>query len=177
VQHMWKSLRERGRMAVVLDTGAVSRGSGSKGSNRERDIRQRFVEADVVEAVVLLPDNLFYNTPAPGIVMLINQGKRHPGEMLLINASQQFEKRRPKNHLADEHIDRIADAYDAWTATKAWSRAAPFSSGHVPQSVQSPWVWIPGPVSKRSSGAAVSDGRSSTRGGAGSCSCRCSRAR
>jgi type I restriction enzyme M protein len=66
VQHMVASLSDTGRMAVVLDTGAVSRGSGTEGSNKERDIRKQFVEADLVEAVLLLPDNLFYNTTAPG---------------------------------------------------------------------------------------------------------------
>ena len=59
VQHMAASLNDVGRMAVVLDTGAVSRGSGNQGSNKERDIRKRFVEDDLVEAVVLLPENLF----------------------------------------------------------------------------------------------------------------------
>jgi type I restriction enzyme M protein len=43
LQHMLASLNERGKMAVVLDTGAVSRGSGNQGSNRERDIRKAFV--------------------------------------------------------------------------------------------------------------------------------------
>ena len=68
------SLKDGGRMAVVLDTGAVSRGSGNQGSNKERDIRKAFVEADLVEAVVLLPENLFYNTTAPGIVLVLNRG-------------------------------------------------------------------------------------------------------
>jgi len=39
IQHMFASLKDNGKMAVVLDTGAVSRGSGNEGSNRERDIR------------------------------------------------------------------------------------------------------------------------------------------
>ncbi|MFX8262749.1 N-6 DNA methylase, partial [Acinetobacter baumannii] len=68
LQHMLASLSETGRMAVVLDTGAVSRGSGNQGSNRERDIRKAFVEHDLIEAVILLPENLFYNTTAPGII-------------------------------------------------------------------------------------------------------------
>ncbi|KJU82045.1 N-6 DNA methylase, partial [Candidatus Magnetobacterium bavaricum] len=62
IQHMAASLTDKGKMAVVLDTGAVSRGSGNQGANRERDIRKAFVEKDWVEAVVLLPENLFYNT-------------------------------------------------------------------------------------------------------------------
>ena len=119
VQHMLHSLNDAGRMAIVLDTGAVSRGSGSKGTNRERDIRKAFVEADLVDAVILLPENLFYNTSAPGIVMIVNRAKRRPGEILVINASKRFEKGRPKNHLADEHIATVAAAYEAWEDTEA----------------------------------------------------------
>ncbi len=48
---------------------------------------------------MLLPENLFYNTTAPGIVMVVNRAKRHPGEILLINASKLFAKGRPKNYL------------------------------------------------------------------------------
>src|SRR6185369_3236074 len=75
IQHMYSSLADRGRMAVVLDTGAVSRGSDNQGSNREREVRKKFVEEDLVEAVILLPENLFYNTPAPGKIVLINRAK------------------------------------------------------------------------------------------------------
>jgi type I restriction enzyme M protein len=113
---MLASLRDGGRIAVVLDTGAVSRGSGNQGSNRERDIRRTFVEADLIEAVVLLPENLFYNTTAPGIILVVNRVKRRPGEILLVNASKLFAKGRPKNYLADEHIGRIAAAYHDWSA-------------------------------------------------------------
>jgi type I restriction enzyme M protein len=121
VQHMYASLNDGGKLAVVLDTGAASRGSGSSGSNRERDIRRKFVDADIVETVVLLPENLFYNTPAPGIVMVLNRAKPHPGEILLVNASNQFEKGRPKNRLIDEHIGRIAQAHASWESQEALS--------------------------------------------------------
>jgi type I restriction enzyme M protein len=116
LQHMLASLNESGKMAVVLDTGAVSRGSGNQGSNRERDIRKAFVERDLIEAVILLPENLFYNTTAPGIILVVNRAKPRRGEILLINASQQFAKGRPKNYLTEEHIARIADLYHAWRA-------------------------------------------------------------
>ncbi|MEJ5166710.1 MAG: class I SAM-dependent DNA methyltransferase, partial [Thermoanaerobaculia bacterium] len=65
IQHMYASLKDEGKMAVVLDTGAVSRGSGTSGKNRERDIRKIFVDNGLIEAVLLLPENLFYNTTAP----------------------------------------------------------------------------------------------------------------
>ncbi len=128
VQHMVASLNDEGRMAVVLDTGAVSRGSGTRGSNRERDIRKRFIEGDaivpgdLIEAVILLPENLFYNTTAPGIIMVINKQKRHPGEILLINASRLFVKGRPKNELTDEHVARIARVYHDWAEEEGLSR-------------------------------------------------------
>jgi type I restriction enzyme M protein len=118
VQHMAASLKADGRMAVVLDTGAVSRGSGNQGANRERDIRKLFVDDDLLEAVILLPENLFYNTPAPGVVMVINKAKVHSGELILINASQLFTKGRPKNELRDEHIAEVAELFGKWRAVE-----------------------------------------------------------
>jgi type I restriction enzyme M protein len=121
VQHMVACLNARGRMAVVLDTGAVSRGSGNSGSNKERDIRKQFVEADLIEAVLLLPENLFYNTTAPAVILVINRKKRNPSEILLINASKLFSKGRPKNYLEDPHIDQIAQVYEDWKAVEGLS--------------------------------------------------------
>jgi type I restriction enzyme M protein len=121
VQHMAASLKPTGRLAVVLDNGAVSRGSGNTGSNKERDIRKSFVEDDLIEAVLLLPENLFYNTPAPGIVMILNRRKRHSGDILLINASRLCSKGRPKNYLEEQHIERIAQVYHDWKADEGLS--------------------------------------------------------
>ena len=122
VQHMFASLNDRGKMAMVIDTGAVSRGSGNQGSNRERDIRKVFVERDWIEAVLLLPENLFYNNTAPGIIMVINKVKRHPNEIMLINASNEFLKGRPKNYLGEENIKKIADVYLGWQEAEGLSK-------------------------------------------------------
>ena len=126
IQHMFASLKDDGKMAVVLDTGAVSRGSGNEGSNRERDIRKAFVERDLVEAVFLLPENLFYNTTAPGIIIVIRRGdprgRPHAGQILLINASKEFAKGRPKNYLTKEGVARLADAYLNWREIEGLSK-------------------------------------------------------
>lgn len=121
IQHMAASLNEGGKMAVVLDTGAVSRGSGNQGSNKERDVRRAFVEADLIEAVFLLPENLFYNTTAPGIILVVSRHKRHKNEVLLINGSKQFTKGRPKNFLEEAHIEAMADSYLKWQAVEGLS--------------------------------------------------------
>lgn len=65
VQHMFASLAEGGKLAVVPDTGAVSRGSGNQGSNKERDIRKAFVTEDLIEAVFLLPETCSTTPPRP----------------------------------------------------------------------------------------------------------------
>lgn len=90
VQHMHASLNDSGRAAVVLDTGAASRGSGNAGTNKEKTVRQWFVDHDLIESVLYLPENLFYNTSAPGIVLFLNRAKPKPraGKVLLVNASQ-----------------------------------------------------------------------------------------
>jgi type I restriction enzyme M protein len=114
IQHMFASLNDTGKMAVVLDTGAVSRGSGNVGRNRERDIRKEFVDKDWVEAVFLMPENMFYNTTASGIILVINKDKIKKNEILLVNASKLFEKGRPKNFLPEDSIKRISDIYLGW---------------------------------------------------------------
>ena len=52
---------------------------------------------------------------------MINKKKRHPGEILLINASKLFAKGRPKNYLTEEHIDQIAQVYHSWEAEEGLS--------------------------------------------------------
>jgi type I restriction enzyme M protein len=113
VQHMVASLTSTGRAGIVLDTNAVNRGSGAPGNNRERDIRKAVIEADLIEAVVLLPENLFYNTGAPGIVVFLNKSKPsvRRDRILLINLSQHFEKGSPKNFLPDSAIDGAAEVF------------------------------------------------------------------
>jgi type I restriction enzyme M protein len=124
VQHILASLNDRGRAAIVLDTGAVSRGSGSKSSNKEKEIRKAFVENDFVEGVILLPENLFYNTTAPGIILLLNRAKpgERKGQILLVNASAYFVKEKPKNRLTDEGIAAVVEVYRTWETREKLSR-------------------------------------------------------
>jgi type I restriction enzyme M protein len=122
LQHMYASLNDKGRMAVVLDTGSVSRGSGNAGSDREREIRKKFVDRDLISAVILLPENLFYNTPAPGVIIVIDKDKKYKNEILLINASQLYEKEGPKNRLIEEGIEKIVEVYREWKEEEGFSK-------------------------------------------------------
>ena len=124
VQHMHASLNDKGRAAVVLDTGAASRGSGNAGTNKEKTVRQWFVDQDLIESVLYLPENLFYNTTAPGIVLFLNKAKprARQGKIFLVNASQVFEKGDPKNFIPPEGIARIAGILIKWKEEEKLSR-------------------------------------------------------
>ncbi len=127
VQHILASLDVRGRAAIVLDTGAASRGSGNANTNKEKDVRRWFVEQDLIEGVIYLPENLFYNTTAPGIILFLNKAKtkERKGKLFLLNAATEFAKGDPKNYLPEDAITRIADTFKAWREVEKYSRIVP----------------------------------------------------
>lgn len=113
LQHTLSIMSEGGRAAVVLDTGAVTRGSGSKNEDKERNIRKWFVDHDYVEGVILLPENLFYNTMAAGIIVVLNRRKSaaRKNKIVLMNAARRFDKGRPKNYLRESELQDLADVF------------------------------------------------------------------
>lgn len=114
LQHTLSVLKDGGRAAVVLDTGAVTRGSGSKNEDKERNIRKWFVDQDLIEGVILMPDNLFYNTTAAGVIVVLNKRKPESKKrkITLVNASKRFTKGKPKNHLADEDVADLSRLFN-----------------------------------------------------------------
>jgi type I restriction enzyme M protein len=118
IQHMLASAKQNGKVAVVIDTGAASRGG------REKGIRQKFIEEDLIEAVILLPEKLFYNTGAPGLVMVFNKekSKERKGKILLINATKEFEPGKPQNILGKKNIEKIVKTYDNFKEIDGFSK-------------------------------------------------------
>jgi type I restriction enzyme M protein len=114
LQHTLACMHENGRAAVVLGAAAVTRGSGSTDEAKERNIRKWFVDRDLIEGVVLLPDNLFYNTTAAGIIIVLNKRKTdaRKGKIVLLNASQRFKKGRPKNYLPEDDLHHLAEMFN-----------------------------------------------------------------
>jgi type I restriction enzyme M protein len=105
IQHMISSAKEK--VAVVIDTGAVSRGG------REKLIRQKIIEDDLIESVILLPEKLFYNTQSAAVIIVFNKQKSEDrkGKILLINASKEFQPGKKQNTLSKENIQKIVNAY------------------------------------------------------------------
>ena len=122
IQHMLASVKNESKVVVVIDTGAVSRGG------REKAIRQKIVEKDLVEAVILLPEKLFYNTGAPGLIIVFNKNKpeERKEKILLINASKEFVAGKPQNSLGKDNIKKITDIYRDFKEAENFSKIITF---------------------------------------------------
>jgi type I restriction enzyme M protein len=124
VQHMLASAKDDGsRVGIVIDNGCLFRGG------KERAVRSAVLseKSDLVECVVLLPEKLFYNTGAPGAIIIFNKHKsaERKGKVLFVNASKEFEQHpevRKLNRLGDNNIKKIADAYKSFSEEKGFSR-------------------------------------------------------
>ena len=118
IQHMLVSSKKR--VAVVLDQGSLFRG------NTEGKIRSAVIAADLVECVISLPEKLFYNTGAPGAILVFNKSKStsQRGKILFINASNEFGKHkevRKLNQLYPENIERIANTFETFQEHEGFS--------------------------------------------------------
>lgn len=108
VEHMLASLNMKGKMASVVPHGVLFRGSA------EGKIRKGFIEDDLIEAVIGLPQNLFYGTGIPAAIVVLNKAKseERKNKILFIDGSNDFVKEGNKNKLREEDIEKIITAFD-----------------------------------------------------------------
>ena len=111
MMHMLYHLAPGGVLSTVLANGSLSSNTSGEG-----EIRQRLVEEDLVECIVALPKQLFYNTGIPACLWFLRREKaNHSKEVLFIDASEMgFMKDRVHRDLAEEDIDTITDTYHNW---------------------------------------------------------------
>lgn len=108
VEHMISSLNSKGRMGTVLPHGVLFRGSS------EGKIRTGILNDDLIEAVIGLPQNIFYGTGIPAALLIINKDKteERKNKVLFIDASQGFIKDGNKNKLREEDVEKIITTFD-----------------------------------------------------------------
>jgi type I restriction enzyme M protein len=111
LQHMLYHLKANGRAGIVLANGSMSSSQNSEG-----DIRRAMVDADVVEVMVALPGQLFFNTQIPACLwFLAKQKASRQGEVLFVDARKLGSMiSRVQSELTDEIIERIANTVAAW---------------------------------------------------------------
>ena len=107
VQHMFASLNEQGRMAVVLPHGVLFRG-GAEGK-----IRTQLLKENRIEAIIGVASNLFYGTGIPACILVLRKSRpaNHQDHVLIINAEEIFTKGRAQNTLSNVQADEIFNIY------------------------------------------------------------------
>ncbi|GKU29302.1 type I restriction-modification system subunit M [Clostridium folliculivorans] len=110
VSHMVASLNMKGKMASVVPHGVLFRGGS------EQTIRTGFLKDDLIEAVIGLPQNIFYGTGIPAAILVINKNKEEAkrNKVLFIDASNDFAKDGNKNKLRDKDIEKIVKVFDEY---------------------------------------------------------------
>ncbi len=106
-QHIIKSLKpESGRSVVLWPHGVLFRDS-------EASMRKKMIEEDVVDAVIGLGKNLFYNSSMESCLLVCNMNKptKRKGKVIFIDGKDEIRLERSTAYLKDEHIKRMADAY------------------------------------------------------------------
>jgi len=112
IQHMLYHLAPAGGvMATVLANGSLSSMTSGEGS-----IREKLVKEDLVECIVALPKQLFYNTGIPATIWILRRGRTvRNGETLFIDASEMgFMKTRVHREFNPEEIEKIEQVYHTW---------------------------------------------------------------
>jgi type I restriction enzyme M protein len=120
-QHILQSLNlKTGRCAILFPHGVLFR-------KEEAEMRRKLIEADVIECVLGLGPNLFYNSPMEACVVIcrINKPKARRGRILFINALSQVTRERAQSFLTDDHIEHIVYAYQRFKDEPGLARVVP----------------------------------------------------
>lgn len=106
-QHILASMGDKtGRCAILFPHGVLFR-------KEEQELRKNLVEKDLIECVIGLGPNLFYNSPMEACILICrtNKSDDHKNKIVFINAVNEVVRKNAESYLADEHICRIREAY------------------------------------------------------------------
>src|SRR3989338_2350469 len=123
-QHIIKSLDEKnGRCAILWPHGVLFR-------DAEMEMRKNMIEADVVEAVIGLGPNLFYNSPMEACILVCDKEKKkeHREKMLFINAVNEVKRENAFSYLTDDHIAKIHKAFIGYKDIDGFAKVLPIKT-------------------------------------------------
>jgi type I restriction enzyme M protein len=116
VQHFLYHLTPTGAAGFVLSNGSLSSNTSGEG-----EIRKELVKADLVDCIVMMPTQLFYNTGIPACLWFLSRSKNgnknrdRKGQVLFIDASELgYMVNRRNRSFSDEDIQKIAWTYHEW---------------------------------------------------------------
>lgn len=109
IQHMYAALKNTGQAAIVASQGVLFRGY------EEQKIREGLIAEDGIEAIIALPEKVFYGTPIPGCILILNKNKpkERKNKILFIYAAgeENYEKNPKRNLLRDKDVKKIVDTF------------------------------------------------------------------
>ena len=118
ILHMVETMKPRtGRMAVVVPHGVLFRGSS------EGAIRRKLIEENLLDAVIGLPEKLFYGTGIPAAILILRKTKGDRN-VLFIDASREFRSGKNQNQLSDDNIRKIVETYHARASVPKYAHLA-----------------------------------------------------
>jgi len=122
-QHILKSLNPKtGRCAILFPHGVLFR-------SEERTMREKLIKADLIECVIGLGKNLFYNSPMEACIVICRTTKdsNRQGKILLINAVKEVTRESSFSWLEEKHIQKIANAYERYEDIQAFAKVVAIS--------------------------------------------------
>ena len=118
IQHIIASLKpDTGRCAILLPHGVLFR-------NEEKTIRQKLIQSDIIECLIGIAPNLFYNSTMESCIMICraNKSSERRGRILFINAVNEAERRNAQSYLEEHHIQKIAEVYQNYETKDEFSK-------------------------------------------------------
>lgn len=108
------------KIAILFNGSPLSNGDAMQGAS---EIRRHILEKDLLDSIIMMPDQMFYNTGIYTYIWILNNNKpeHKKGQVLIINARQQYEKEpkafgNKRNRLSDEHRHWIHNKFTTWQA-------------------------------------------------------------
>ncbi|MCT4142047.1 type I restriction-modification system subunit M [Elizabethkingia anophelis] len=115
--HILKSLRSKGKGAIVLPHGVLFRG------NSEGEIRKNIIKKGYIKGIIGLPANLFYGTGIPACIIILDKEDADQRKgIFMIDASKGFVKDGNKNRLQEKDILKITQVFNSFTEISKFSR-------------------------------------------------------
>ncbi|RFB41302.1 SAM-dependent DNA methyltransferase [Bacillus sp. RC] len=119
-QHILKSLNDKtGRCAILFPHGVLFR-------DEEKEMREELVKSDLVECVIGIGKNLFFNSPMEACIIICRTDKApsRRGKVLFINAKNEVTRKNAESFLEEDHIQKIAQVYTDFTVQEGFSAIA-----------------------------------------------------
>lgn len=122
-QHILKSMNPvTGRCAILFPHGVLFRGE-------EQEMRENLVKTDLIECVLGIGRNLFYNSPMEACIIICRTNKpaERKNKILFINAKHEVTRKNAQSYLEESHIEKIADAYAKYEEVDKFSKIVPIN--------------------------------------------------